>query len=433
MALLNALAAKNARPEPAADAEAPKQRKPRKGHGPTPQPNLGQERRLMELDEPDKICPACGEELAALPGQFETSEMVDVVEVRYTLVTVDRQKYVCACGGCVDTAPGPERAIEGGRYSVAFAIKVAVDKFIDHMPLSRKQRAMKRHGLMVQTSALWDQTLAIAEELRPVHDALRTYILGSPVIGLDQTGWPRLEKRAKRDKKNRPWQMWCLTTPQAILQAIREDKSEESFRLLMGDYAGVVVCDALTTHAAGARGTKIVLAGCWAHVRRRFAEAEPDFPQARIVLDMIRELYDADEQAASEQDLARIRNTTSRAILKRLEEWLLSQPALKTTSLGGAIRYAVGIWPRLTRLLTNPRIPLDNNATERALRGPVVGRKNHYGSKSKLGTEVAAIFYSLIETAKLTGVDPAGYLCEAVLAARRGEVLLPHQHAAAIA
>lgn len=76
--------------------------------------------------------------------------------------------------------------------------------------------------------------------------------------------------------------------------------------------------------------------------------------------------------------------------------------------------------------MTDPRIPLDNNATERGIRGPVVGRRNHFGSKSERGTEVAAIFYTLLETAKLCGVDPARYLREAALADARGEVLLPH-------
>jgi transposase len=85
----------------------------------------------------------------------------------------------------------------------------------------------------------------------------------------------------------------------------------------------------------------------------------------------------------------------------------------------------VANWARLTRFLGDARIPLDNNATERAIRGPVVGRKNHYGSKSRLGTEVAATFYTLLETAKLVGIDPAQYLREAALADTRGDVLLP--------
>ena len=78
-------------------------------------------------------------------------------------------------------------------------------------------------------------------------------------------------------------------------------------------------------------------------------------------------------------------------------------------------------------------MPLDNNATERALRGPVVGRKNHYGSKSRLGTQVAATLYSVLETAKLHAIDPAKYLAAAVVAADRGEVLLPWDYAAAAA
>ena len=87
-----------------------------------------------------------------------------------------------------------------------------------------------------------------------------------------------------------------------------------------------------------------------------------------------------------------------------MKTWLWSQASLKTLSIGNAAGYVVANWDRLTRFLQDARIPLDNNATERAIRGPVVGRKNHYGSKSRRGTEVAATFYSLIETAKLQGV-----------------------------
>jgi transposase len=88
----------------------------------------------------------------------------------------------------------------------------------------------------------------------------------------------------------------------------------------------------------------------------------------------------------------------------------------------------LGLWRGLTRFLDNPRIPLDNNATERGLRGMVIGRKNHYGSRSQRGTEVAALFYSLIESAKLCGVEPKAYLLHATTVALRnpGAVTLPH-------
>jgi transposase len=93
-----------------------------------------------------------------------------------------------------------------------------------------------------------------------------------------------------------------------------------------------------------------------------------------------------------------------------------------------AITYLLGLWSGLTQFLNDPRIPLDKNATERGLRGLVLGRKNHYGSRSKRGTEVAALFYSLIESAKLADVEPKVYLLQATRAALTdpGTVTLPH-------
>jgi transposase len=93
--------------------------------------------------------------------------------------------------------------------------------------------------------------------------------------------------------------------------------------------------------------------------------------------------------------------------------------ALKTTSLGGAIRYTLGIWIRLTLFLDDPEIWLDNNRTEGGLRGPVIGRRNHFGSKSARGTVVAGTMYSLVESAKAAGVDPIAYLVEVATRAKQ--------------
>ena len=135
-------------------------------------------------------------------------------------------------------------------------------------------------------------------------------------------------------------------------------------------------------------------------------------------------------------DLARVaelRRAEAPAILDAFKDWLWHQATLKTLAIGKAAAYAVANWSRLTRFVDDARIPLDNNATERAIRGPVVGRKNHYGSKSRLGTQVAATLYTILETAKLHRLDPAQYLAAAVIAADRGETLLPWDFAAAAA
>jgi transposase len=282
--------------------------------------------------------------------------------------------------------------------------------------------------LVVTSQTLWDLANVLARRLGPLDAALATHVLQRPVIGLDQTSWPRLETA-----DSKPWQMWCLTAPGVVVHRIRDDKSAATFIELVGQYTGTIVCDALSTHGAGARmGPGIVLAGCWAHVFRKFEEAKPDHPEATRALAWIGALYDIDDRADGDlARLAELRRAESAAVLDELKAWLWEQAPLTSLSIGKAAAYTIANWDRLTRFVDDPRIPLDNNATERAIRGPVVGRKNHYGSKSRRGTEVAATFYTILETAKLHGVNPAAYLAAAVTAADRGVALMPWEFAAA--
>ena len=212
---------------------------------------------------------------------------------------------------------------------------------------------------------------------------------------------------------------------------------------LLGDYRGVVMCDGYGAYSsledrhkafAALQGKEsFALAHCWAHVRRKLIEAEKAYPQATVALEWIRELYAVERQAREKagadlpRELAALREQVSRPIVEKLRGWLLETRALSESLLGKAIHYADGLWPGLVRFLDDPRIPLDNNGTERALRGVVIGRKNHYGSRSRRGTEVAALFYSLLESAKLSGVEPASYLAEATrrAIAHPGTVTLP--------
>ena len=394
----------------------------KRGTGATSQPALPSRPLLCELTKADLVCDSCGGELHKMVDQFEESEMIDVVDVEYHVKQVMRQKYTCRCGGCIKTAPGPERAIVGGRYSLDLAIKIIIDKYLYHLPLARQTRIMAQHGLVITPQALWDQLYAVSQRLRITVAGLIKHVMEQPVIGLDQTSWPRLDGGGTK-----PWQMWCLTAPGAVVHRIREDKSAATFTLLVGEYRGVIVCDALGTHEAGAReASHILLAGCWAHCFRKFKDAEPDHPEAVRALQLIGKLYKIDERAEGDlEKLAELRRSESATVIEELKTWLGEQATLKTLSIGKAAGYVIANWERLTRFLADARIPLDNNATERGIRGPVVGRKNHYGSKSRSGTQVASIFYSLLETAKLHGVNPREYLRAAIAAADNGEVLLP--------
>lgn len=410
------MAALNASTDHAADDSQPrcpnKRRKKRTRSGPTPQPKLERQQEHCELDEADRICPSCGGELVAMTGQTEDSELIDTIAVQYVVKEVKRQKYSCRCG-CMETALGPARVKPGSRYSLDFGLQVCVAKYLDHLPLERQARMMKRAGLTVQSQTLWNLVWDVAMYARPTWHALLERALSGGIIGLDQTGWPRLDDRSRKK-----WQMWCVTTPRIVFHQIRDDKSAETFEDLVGDYDGYIVCDDLSTHRAGARGSPgVVLVGCWAHVYRKFEEASADHPDARTAMELIRWLYDVDKYAPPGR-LGEMRARWSKLVLDELYHWMTSRPVVKTTSIGNAILHTLKNKERLWRLVDDEHVWLDNNPTERAIRGPVVGRRNHFGSKSRRGTLAASILYSLIETAKLNDIDPAAYLRAVVVAAQ---------------
>ena len=155
-------------------------------------------------------------------------------------------------------------------------------------------------------------------------------------------------------------------------------------------------------------------------------EAAPDHPAAERALAWIGALYEIDRTAGVDDAMrGELRRAKAAAILDELKAWLWPQAEIKSLSIGKCAAYTLGIWDRLTHFVEDARIPLDNNATERSIRGPVVGRKDHYGSRSRSGTEVASRLFSILETCKPHDVDPAAYLYAAVIGADRGEVVLP--------
>ena len=416
----------------AASAKAEDAPAQQRGHGPREQKALAIEEVVHHLDEADKTCTSCGGALQEWTGQSEDADEVDVIERRFVVRRHRRLKYRCACGGCVETAPGPEKLQEGGRYAIDFAIGVAVDKYLDHAPLERQVRAMARDGLVVDSQTLWDQIAALARHLEGAYEALHLHVLLSRVLGADETRWPLLGAPGQTK-----WHAWALQTAEAVVYRIVEGRGTDAARSVLQGYRGTLMTDGYAVYtalAAESRGA-IALAHCWTHVRRRFVEAQD--ARAEVALGLIGELYAIEREAKTGPPdpgrLLHLRQTKSKDVLHRLHTWAMEVRALPESALGRALAYMGGLWPGLTRFVDDAAIPLDNNGTERALRGPVVGRKNHYGSKSRRGTEVAALFYSLCESAKLAGVDPRAYLRAATLAALRGEgALLPHTYAAAV-
>lgn len=418
-ALFGPSSEKRPAPEP---SEAP-EKKPQTGHGRKEQRALPEMEHIHRLDEADKKCPSCGGELTEWEGQFEESEEVDVLARTFVLLKHKRQKYRCRCGGCVETALGPQKLFEGARYSIDFAVDVAIQKYLDHLPLERQVRICAREGLEVESQTLWDYLERLTGLLQPAYLAIQKHVLAQPVIGADETRW--LLMGAPAEEKTR-WQAWALTCPDAVSYAILDSRSAAAARQVLGEYTGTVVADGYSAYQSlKKQGAGFRLAHCWAHVRRKYLECETTHPQVAEVLTLISELYAIEESCPTgppgDELRAQLRREKSKDVVRHIHEWALAQRPLPESGLGKAIAYMGGIWPGLLLFLEDAAVPLDNNATERALRGPVVGRKNHYGSRSRRGTEVAALFYTLLETAKLCGVEPRAYLRSAIEAALRRE------------
>jgi transposase len=404
---------------------------PRPGPGPRPQPQLPLVEQVHVLEEPDRLCPKCGGALREMTGQYEEADEIDVVARAFQLVRHKRQKYTCRCGACVETALGPPKLMPGGRYSVNVAIEVAVAKYLDHQPLARQARQMRRAGLEVDRQTLWDQLAALAAHLAPTGEALHAQVLAAPVILVDETRWPLLgTAEASR------WHAWAVACEDALSYRIRSSRSAAAAAEVLGTFTGTAVTDGHAAYEALRKsrdGPAFTLAHCWTHVRRKFVDAEPEHPPAAAVLEQIGALYAIEAQGrdAPAADrlarLAELRRTASAPIVAEIFQWLTTTPTLPRSGLGTAIAYTRQLWPGLVRFLEDPRLPLDTNAVERGMRAVAIGRKNHYGSRSERGTRVAALFYTLLETAKLCGLEPGASLTEAThrAIATPGTVTLP--------
>jgi len=408
--------------------------RPRQGHGPTAQPELPIVEVVELLDPPDCTCPQCGGTLRPMDGQFEQADEIDVVERSFRIVRHKRQKYSCRCGACVETAPLAPRVVPGGRYSNAVAVAVAIAKYADHLPLARQVSQMRRHGLKVTSQLLWDQLWALYGVLAPSYEAVQDYVLSDLVIGADETTWPLMEE----GKTTKCW-AWAICRADAVFYRILPTRSEEGAAAVLRNFSGTVVADGYSAYTAlrktrvrdyeqrrlplaeGASGPPppFRIANCWAHARRRFVDCQANAPQVSEILDLLRDLYavEADVRQAGEDDLlgrlARARATRSTPLVESIFAWARAQVARPTSGLATAITYLLDHEAGLRVFLSDARVDIDNNRTERGMRGPAVGRRNHYGSKTERGTQVAALFYTLIESAKLAGLDPAAYLAEA--------------------
>lgn len=441
------------------DAKKDKKKpKEKKGHGPTPQPKLPVVEVVHHLDDADCSCPQCGEDLRIMANQFQTSELISVVQVRYVVKLHKQQKYRCKACDHIDTALGPFKLIPGGRYDLAFAVQVALDKYLDALPLERQVQRMKRRQLTVTSQTLWDQLVALYYLLLPTFIALRQQVLGEPILHADETSWRVMGKGGKG--RSAKWWLWVLSGHKGVVFDIQPSRGSAAAKHVLQGFAGVLVADGYGVYASLEKAIEkqgglnidlqtgelevlpnFSLAGCWMHARRPFFKTAVSAPESDRVLDLIGKLYEIEARAreAAGDDIEklvverrRLRESESVGVIEEIKLWRDAQRPLPGSKFAKGITFLKNQWGPLTKFLTEPRIPIDNGEAERMIRGPVVGRKNFGGSQTEKGTRIASLFYSLLLSAKQVGIDPHAYLMEVArrALANRGTVLLPTDYAA---
>ncbi len=243
--------------------------------------------------------------------------------------------------------------------------------------------------------------------------------------------------KAAGEKGGSKWgQIWIVQCLTAAYYTIEDNRSMDGANEILAGYLGTVMCDGYAVYKSlTSRGARFVIAHCWAHFRRDILAQEDNYPEhVAKGIALIAKLYAIEDGCPDGPNAEEIRrerrDKLSRGVVDEIQKWMLETwgSVPPGTGLRDAIKYGAGIWNGLTRFLEDPKIPLDNNRSERAARGPVLGRKNFYGCRSKRGAEVASIFYTLFESAKLCGIEPKEYLRRATMAALRGDVIpLPHE------
>jgi transposase len=389
-----------------------RKKKKRTEFGRTAQPELPKIEIIHELPKEEVE----SKNLEKIEGQFETSEVVNVVPAQFQLETHKRQKYRQKADPSdpeqketIITAPGVLKLKEGSRYSLDFSLNVGINKYNWHLPLDRQVRMMASQGLTCTSQVLYSQLDTVAWYLKAqLMPKINAEIHCSRVHQGDETYWENLGK----NPKSRFW-LWSVRSGRAVIFEVFDSRSKKVAKKFLGELKGILLTDGFQGYACLAN-ENLILANDWSHVRRKFIAAEKTHPaESFFFVNQIRLLFEIEDKIKGLSPLERsvIRNSESKPITEALyTQCVALKNVLPKSPLGRAISYTLKLWKGLTVFLDHPDLPLHTNEIERIQRSPVIGRNNHQGSKTLQSAEIAAIWYSIIATCNLNQVNPFDYL-----------------------
>ncbi len=368
-------------------------------------------------------CTACGGRLRLI-GQ-DVSEQLEYVPSRFKVIRHVRPKLACVVCESIFQAPAPSRPIARGVAGPGLLANVLVSKYCDHIPLHRLSRIYGRDGVVIDRSTMAGWVGQSEKLFEPLVAALGRYVLAGAKVHADDTPVAVLDPGRGRTKTGRLWVYVRDDRPAASTQApaawyrYSPNRKGEHPQAHLANYSGILQADAYAGYTKIYASGQVIEAACWAHARRPFWDLHESqgFAAGSIAaqaLQRIAALYAIEAQIRGQPpDVRRqVRQARAGPLLQDLRAWLTSMlgKVSAKSELAKAIGYSLVRWRSLTRYRDDGRIEIDNNSAERALRGVALGRNNYLFMGSDAGGERAAAIYSLVETAKLNGLDPQAYL-----------------------
>jgi transposase len=379
-------------------------------------------------------CACCGSSKLAKLGE-DVTETLEVVPRQWKVVQFVREKFTCRECEKISQAPAPFHVLPRGFAGPSLLAMILFEKYGQHQPLNRQSERYAREGVDLSVSTLADQVGACAVLLHPLYELIRAHVFAGDRIHGDETTVPVLAKHQTR--KGRLWtyvrddKPFAGPAPPAAVFFYSRDRTGEHPERHLSGYAGILQADAyagfIRLYAEDRRPGPIREASCWAHGRRKFFELADVAARARGQLSVLAPLaVEAVKRIDAIFDIEReingrciderlaMRRERVAPLVTELEAWMRAQRAKlsRHSDVGKAMDYMLKRWATFTRFLDDGRICLTNNAAERALRGIALGRKSWLFAGSDRGGERAAVMYTLIQTARLNGVNPQAWLAD---------------------
>lgn len=396
------------------------QQRGRPGHGRTRLPRLPA---VVQEMTSQTCCPDCGLGLSEVAGTQDAEVLEIEVKAYRRIVRRHRYRPRCRCARLpgIVTAPPPAQLIPRGKLGVSIWVEVLLSKFVYGQPSARLLQDWRDQGLNISQGTLTDGLHCLLPMFEPLVEAGLAQLRRATHWHADETRWEVFEEL--EGKVDHRWYLWVFKSQTVVCFVLDPSRSAKVPGAALRGVQGILSVDRYGAYRKFARQTPgVSLSICWSHQRRDFLRVANDHPSlwdwAMGWVEQIAQLYRLHAlrrqhyDSATDQAAFIDNDTQLRELIEVMD--VQCQSGLGDAQLGAPARKVLRsmrkYWPGLVLFLDHPWLDLDNNASERALRPAVVGRKNFYGSGSQWSGQLAATMMSLLNTVRLWGLNPRLWL-----------------------